>query len=258
MRYYNRRRLIKHKAWKIFITNFYTTIPVCILLGLIYNGFEAVLNFIYAILVSGLSDVCAESTMAFLIFCLILLICPLVAGVSVFFRRIATGHADASVIMSCYGSAKAVLRAVKYFLPLLIAVLAVMCLPMLFYNITLHFRNFFANQEVFKLLRAVILFAIVLLSAHLTSLLLFALCLYDPSKKEYTVLALRNSITTLSGHKMEFLFFNLSFLPMLVVCYMLLGLLFIPFFVPYYCISANIFATYCFAEKHTPVFYSLS
>ena len=262
MKLYSRRMLIKKESRRLFIKNFHVVLPVCILAGLTVIGCERLMLFVDAFLSGRMSAVCVHSLTFLLVFFLILLLCPLAAGLALFFCRIADGKgADACAVTSYYNPNK-LIRSVKFSLPVIAAAVVTFYTP---YVLSVVMRkvsnNMLAESEsdiLFELISNIGIIAVSILVSLLCSGFMPLLGICGKYAEKTVAEALKMSFSAMRGYRTEFFLFNLSFLPLIAVCYILGGILFIPLFLPYYFITVCVFNNYVLAHTNTPVFYSLS
>ncbi len=253
----SRRRVIKSEARNILFSSFFLCICLSVIFLSVLCGVSAMLFTVDLLLYEIFSPKVFYSLMVLFKLTMLVLFAPLITGVFRCFRCVSckVKHPVCEVLQD-YTSKKLYLSSLKLVALYAIIIIFILLLPQFaaFVLDILENKISFGGQN--RLVSAVskVLFLMISLLAFTLSCGFVCIMRCDDGS---LLSAMKKSISLMKGHKIEFLYFCISFVPWFLLSYITLGVLYL-FVVPYFLISVSCFLNYVVTENVAPVFCDFS
>lgn len=252
-----RRRAIKHQAKKLLFSNMWSCFCLSAVVLVIFCGIASIIYKTDLFLYEFFGEKVYVSLMTLFKLLLFILIAPFVLSVIRCFYTLASdSDSRVSSVVYCYSSKELFLAYLKKMVLFSSIIFSLLLLPrivsdllgLILNSFPMLFHNRMASCVINILFLAFILFIFTLFCGFA-----FVLKCYDRS----VISSVKESFRLMKGHKLEFLYFCLSFLPCFILSYLSFGILWL-YSIPYFFISISCFLNYVVTENVAPVFCDFS
>ena len=247
----SRYRVIKTEARKTLFSFFGYCLCISSLILTVLCGVSAMVRSVDVFLYRFFSTEVFFSLIVLYKLLLLVLLAPLIYGVFGCFRKIsAREKLSAYELIRGYTSKRRYCDALK-----LVVIISVFCISLFVFHqlisliLDLIFQKIvFISQNIVVSLIAKLLFLLLVFLSY-TVFCGFA-CILRCNNGS-VISSIKQSFILMKGHKVEFLLFCASFIPLFFLSHFTMGLLYI-FSIPYFLISVSCFLNYVVSEKFAP------
>ena len=241
-----RRRMIKSEARRIFFSAFRISLCVSGLIMLLLIGVSAFFRFLDPLLYGTLSKNGFYAVSALARLAMAFFISPFFSSCAVFFRNLSYREGSyAFCLFGHYSSLSSVRRSFCEVFVISLAILFSLYLPMILFNVVGFLVVYTKHILLAFVFRCVALLLSVLFIVFAAGFAPIFRCSCD-----FT--GAKSSFAYMKGHKLEFVCFAFSFIPLFLLSYLCLGIPLI-FAIPYFMISISCYLNYVISEKSAPI-----
>ena len=246
MTYSLRRRMIKSEARRILFFDFRICICVSGLIMLLLFGISAFFRFVDQILYGLLSKNGFYALSALIRFLMAVFVSPFLSSCVSFYRRLSCNDRQSLFFPDdSFLSVSGVRRSCRDVFFIALSALVSLYLPALLFRLVGVISDYFNHTLLSIVIKcAVLVFGVLSVTLAVGFAPIFR-CSFDFA-------GIKQCFFYMKGHKLEFVCFLFSFVPLFLLSYLSFGILLL-FVIPYFMISVSCFLNYAISEKSAPV-----